>query len=456
MSTPSISPRSGPSSRTTRRRFLAGAGAATAAIGGGTYLLNQGDRWPETSSGQVPDTSLSGNLGSGDASSGNRTDSAASPTPLASVPEGRTLVVIDLAGGNDGLATLEPYGSSRLRSIRENVMHDPEELVRIDDEMGLNPSLAGIHELGLAVVEGVGTTDGEMSHFEMENRWSYGMAATDDDFETGFFGRLCDQLDVGAPLTGLAIGTRGYAKALLAEKAVTAGLADADAGWFFRDEGPWFRQYRSSVLAMAAATGGSQLLANARNGAERAVEFADLLGGIGGDDDDNASEQERVEAYPGNELGRKLAGTARLLRADTGLRVIHLTHGGFDTHDGQVGTHDYLMTELNDSLVAFRNDLADTGLDQSTLIATTSEFGRRPKSSGSGTDHGNASVALLSGPVVPGRHGEAPSLTKLDAGDNLSPTVGMGDYYATLASWFGVDSSTVLAGTHTPIEGLLT
>ncbi len=429
---------------TSRRRFLAGAGATSAAIGGG-YLLTRDERWPATSDDPKA------------APAKTSPTSAAAQTPLADVPEGRTLVVIDLAGGNDGLATLEPYESGRLRSLRENVMHDPEELVMLDDEMALNPSLAGLNEIGLAVIEGVGTTDGDMSHFEMANRWAYGMASSDDGFSSGFFGRLCDQLDVGAPLTGLAIGGRGgYAKALLAEKAVTAGLSDIDAGWYFRDEGEWFQQYRASVLAMAASTGGSPLLANARIGAARAVEFADMLGGISADGDEKAEaeEKERRDAYPSTGLGEQLAAAAGLLRAGTGIRVLHLTHGGFDTHDDQPGTHNYLMMELSEALVAFRNDLADAGLDGSTLIATTSEFGRRPRSSGSGTDHGNASVALLSGPVVPGRHGESPSLSKLDADDNLAPTVGMGDYYATLASWFGVDATTVLEGTNTALDGV--
>ncbi len=429
-----------------RRRFLLGAGATATAIGGGAYLLGgSAERWPDAV-----------------APSSSESPSGAPKKPLTPVPEGRTLVVIDLNGGNDGLATLEPYGSGRLRSLRENMMHDPEDLVVLDDEMGLNPSLAGLHQQGLAVIEGVGLTDGGLSHFEMENRWAYGMTSSADDYSTGFLGRLCDELDVGAPLTGLAIGGSGYSRALLANKAVTAGLRNAEAGWYFRSEDAWYQQYRRSVLAMgngsaSETAGNSALTASARLGAAQAVEFADMLGGLvpDGDEAAEAAEQERRETYPGTELGQKLAATASLLRADAGLRVVQVSHGGFDTHDDQPGSHDYLMMELNDALVAFRNDLANTDLDRSTLIATTSEFGRRPRSSGSGTDHGNASVAMLAGPIVAGRHGESPSLTKLDNEDNLSPTVGMSDYYATLASWFGVDASNVLSGNATPIEGVI-
>ncbi len=424
-----------------RRKFLFGAGAAATAIGaGGVLLRSQDERWPSADAGSTtPDAPTT----------------AAKPLPaLASVPEGRTLVVINLEGGNDGLATLEPLDSARLRGLRDNLLHEPADLVPIDEEMGLNPSLAGLHQQGLAIVEGVGIPGGDLSHFEMTKRWATGARAQDDRYYTGFLGRLCDQLDEGAPLTGLAIGGHGHSPALLSQKAATATLGDPDAGWYFRDEDPWLRQFRSSISTMSPLTSGSvstasgSLLATAHQGILRALDLADML-------DDFDIETPGVE-YPGGELSDSLAAAAKLVRSNTGVRILQLTLSGFDTHDDQPGTHDYLMMQLNDALTAFRNDLATDGLDRSTLIATTSEFGRRPRSSGSGTDHGNASVALLAGPVAPGRHGEAASLTALDTDDNLAPTVTLSEYYATLAGWFGIDPGLVLPDAPTPLSGLLT
>ena len=317
----------------------------------------------------------------------------------------------------------------------------------LDDEMALNPSLAGLNEQGIAVLEGIGSTDGILSHFEMSQLWWEGATSIDDRRHTGFLGRLCDQLDVGDPLTGLSIGGNGHVPQLIAEKATTLGLADADAGWFFREEGEFFEHFRKSLLSMSATSTGGELMNAARHGSTQAIEFADMLGGF--------DPEERPVEYPGSDLANSLAVAANLMRSDSGVRIIHVPLGGFDTHDDQRGTHDYLLMELDEALVAFRNDLASDGLDASTLIATTSEFGRRPKSSDSGTDHGNASMALLAGPITLGRHGESPSLTRLDEEDNLAPTTPMAEYYATLANWFEIDPSLVLSGKPKPIPGIL-
>ena len=100
--------------------------------------------------------------------------------------------------------------------------------------------------------------------------------------------------------------------------------------------------------------------------------------------------------------------------------------------------------------------LQTLGLAETTLIATTSEFGRRPAENAAGTDHGTASTMLLAGPVVAGRHGEAPSLRSLDDDGNLVATIGMDAYYATLAeSWFGVPAADVLPGSVAPLEGIV-
>ena len=103
----------------------------------------------------------------------------------------------------------------------------------------------------------------------------------------------------------------------------------------------------------------------------------------------------------------------------------------------------------------FLSDLDDSGHADSTLVCTTSEFGRRVAENRGGTDHGHAGMAFLSGPVNAGVHGEAPSLTNLDDG-NLIATVDFEQYYATIAEqWFGVPSSEVLDGNVAPIDGLI-
>jgi uncharacterized protein (DUF1501 family) len=132
---------------------------------------------------------------------------------------------------------------------------------------------------------------------------------------------------------------------------------------------------------------------------------------------------------------------ARLLAADYGTRIVHVPmRSDFDTHEDHVSRHASLMDELAAALDAFHRDLDRLGISDRVLVMTTSEFGRRAGDNGSGgLDHGTASVALVTGPVTPGRYGQPPSLTELDENDNLVATVGFDSYYGSIAEgWFGV------------------
>ncbi|MFT7473745.1 MAG: hypothetical protein ACI81L_000660 [Verrucomicrobiales bacterium] len=110
---------------------------------------------------------------------------------------------------------------------------------------------------------------------------------------------------------------------------------------------------------------------------------------------------------------------------------------------------------FGDAMGAFMDDLGDLGHGESTLICTTSEFGRRVPDNRGGTDHGAAGMAMLAGPVNAGVHGGAPSLRNLDD-DNLKATIDLEEYYATIAEqWFGIPSSEMLESGATPIDGLI-
>jgi len=177
------------------------------------------------------------------------------------------------------------------------------------------------------------------------------------------------------------------------------------------------------------------------------LAFAETLGEIDNDRID--------DRYPDGELGWRFGLAAELLERDAGIRVVHIMHGGFDTHSDQRGDHDRLLLDLSEGLGAFLEDIGDRGMGDSTLVCTTSEFGRRVSDNDGGTDHGAAGMALLAGPVVAGVHGEVPSLTALDD-DNLVATTDFEQYYATIAErWFGIPSSEVLESAAIPLDGLI-
>ena len=351
----------------------------------------------------------------------------------------RLLVVVELRGGNDGLATVIPE-SGRLRDMRPNLLgFSATEPVPFADGTRLHPGLAPIRDRGLAIVQGVGTSNPDGSHFEMETRWWEGDGSGQAGLRTGFLGRLCDELDIGAPITGLSLGA-GDTPFLIAEKATTVGLPDPWAGWFLNEVGPWYENLRRGLERLGAdASGESARFMAARSGIDNTLAFGQVLGSL--DDDDEGD-----RGFPETELGYQLGLAAGLLDSNLGVRVLHVPFDGFDTHDDQADDHNEMMNDLGACLAALQDDLASRGLADQTLIMTTSEFGRRPEENGSGTDHGTAGPGLLCGPVVAGLHGDAPDLNALDDDGNLVATMMVEEYYATIAEgWFGIPAASVLA-----------
>ncbi len=412
-----------------RRRFLRllGLGTGAVTLGGGALAActSDGKDSPE----EGADSTVP-KLGASGAKAG---ESAA-----------RTLVLIELGGGNDGLATLAPVGQGRYQQLRPNLAFTPEDVIDLGDGWGLHKGLEPV-AARLAIVEGVGAPENDLSHFAMQRRWWQGDPEGDDAFHTGFLGRCCDLLAGDEPITGASLG-QGAAPILTAEKASTLALPSIDSmQGMFGDEPP-ARGIRAGWAALVAGGATGEYGELTIGGIGGALELLQLLADI----------PETSAEYPGSELGGRLALASRLIRSGAGVRVIHVPMGDFDTHDDQRGRHDGLMTEIGAALAVFLDDLDEAGRAGDVLVATASEFGRRPESNANGTDHGGASVALLAGPVKPGRHGESPSLDKLDEQGNLTPTLNFRDYYATLAEgWLGIPATEVLPSGATTLDGLL-
>ena len=414
--------------RLTRRGVLGLLGAGAAGVAG-YGLIVRGGRSDETSGGEA-------------AGDGSRPVQERKPV-VAAGKAARTMVIIELEGGNDWLATLVPVNQAAVQSLRKATLPDMAKLIPVNDQFAANEALAATAK-NTAFLHGVGTDNASGSHFEMMARWHAGDSNGKHLLPTGFLGRLCDELDAGAPVTGVSLA--GNSPALTSRKSVTLGLPDGDGLDWLVSNDAWPRNLRGGIEALGQrADGEPQMLGAARTNLDRSLRFASLLSGL----------KEETKDYPGGELSDQLAIAAKLLAANAGIRVIHVRLGGFDTHSNQRGTHDGLLTQIDQAVAAFQADLAKRDLLKSTLIASYSEFGRRPMENDSGTDHGTAGIAMLWGPVTAGVHGEPISLTALDEHDNFRATTMMDTYYATLAEgWFGVDSNDVLPTKTKPIAGL--
>lgn len=358
------------------------------------------------------------------------------PAPI----DQRILVVIELEGGNDGLSTVVPYASGAYFDRRPNLAIPGEEVLALDDQVGLNPQLVDLAQRQVAVVEGVGPTEGNLSHFEMVERWNYGSPSGVSANRTGFLARLADRVD-GGGIVGLSVA--GHTPRFSAANAATLALDDLrQLRVLIKDD--WiYPQYRSSVQGI---TGGPVATTLAGTWDELFAIGRSIKGGVERHDGDSPIVKN------GGRLGRQLAIAAEMIKADVGVKVIHARMGGFDTHEGHRGRHERLMGDLNGAVAGFLQLMDEAGLTDRVLVATTSEFGRRVTENSSGLDHGSASSMLLFGPVAPGRYGEPSPLGDLDRNGNLKTTVPFERYLSTLAQdWLGIEAGSVLDGAPTPL-----
>ena len=151
-------------------------------------------------------------------------------------------------------------------------------------------------------------------------------------------------------------------------------------------------------------------------------------------------------SYPSTALGSALRLVAEVITQNLGMKVGHVTLGGFDTHYNENPTLSGLLTTFSDAVSSFYQDLQSQGRDKDVVIMTWSEFGRRVHENGSlGTDHGSAAPMFVFGsPVTGGRYGKPCDLGNLNNG-NLVFTTDFRDVYATLIEkWLGAPVAPVL------------
>lgn len=359
---------------------------------------------------------------------------------LTGAPEDRVLVVVELTGGNDGLSTVVPYSSGTYYDLRPNIAIPEQEVLPLDDEVGLNPNLARLHQRGIALLEGVGPIDGNLSHFEMVQRWDAGDIDGTNELGSGFLARLADTVNNQSPLVGLSVS--GNTPRFANSAASTLALDNLDSLRFLAGADDsmlqtYHRGLRSFPPDESDMTGvvGSSWLQLLDLGATLSEQF------------DRENDESNPMFTDGGRLGRQLGLAANLISADVGVRVVHASMGGYDTHENHLNRHNQLMGQLDASVDGFLQQMELNGMADRVLVATTSEFGRRVAENDGGTDHGSGSVMMLAGPVAPGRYGLATPLTGADDNGNLPTEIPFDSYLGTLAQgWLGVEAGSVLPG----------
>ena len=386
-------------------------------------------------------------------------------TQTATGKDGTILVVLQLAGGNDGLNTLVPYGDDAYHRARPRLALPNNQILTIDHHVGLNQKLAGLKSLyeegHLAIVQGVGYPNPNRSHFRSTEIWQ--TASDADRNEThGWLGRYFDNCCSGAdPTIGVAIGEEmPQAFAAKNPTGITFSRPEqfrwrasaSNTGQMSAEE-TFFRQLNGfDEESTPAATDGASIgtLPGTSKSELSTLDFLQRTALDAQLSSDKilaiARKYKSTIPYPQGQLAASLNIIARMIAGGLTARVYYASQGGFDTHAGQFNTHGRLMTELNDTIAAFVADLKQQGNFERVLLITFSEFGRRvAENANGGTDHGTAApMFVLGGRVKPGLFGKHPSLTDLDHGDLKFNTDFRSVYGTVLDSWLNTPSQIVL------------
>ncbi|MDQ6691429.1 MAG: DUF1501 domain-containing protein [Candidatus Dormibacteraeota bacterium] len=362
----------------------------------------------------------------------------------------KILVMVQLAGGNDGLRTIVPLQDAKLHDYRPRLAGPSvAQALPITADFGLNQNLKGVKKLydqgRVAVVHSVLYPNPVFSHFESIRIWETGDPSRRS--VNGWLGQLmAKQYDtLGHPLTGCACGTTNVPGALRDLQATLTVVQDPKNFGFqggdpveqavtalYRDTPGIYGALFDTAIATARDT-----VATLKTAAGKYQPMATY------------SDSAKLVYSSKNQLAAALQLAAELIVSGTGVKLLHVTLGGFDTHYTELNRHDDLMGYFDQAVSAFFTDLDAHHMADNVLLATWSEFGRRPKENASGgTDHGAASPLLLIGsPVKGGLYGEAPRLGDLDATGNLKYSVDFRSVYQEiLTNHLGADAAEVLGG----------
>ncbi|ROT28226.1 DUF1501 domain-containing protein [Micromonospora sp. HM5-17] len=329
----------------------------------------------------------------------------------------RKLVLVTLYGGNDGLNTVVPFADPAYHSARPELAYAPEEVLHLDDTLGLNPMLTGLKKLWddkrLAIVLGVGYPRPDRSHFRSMDIWQ--TASPVNPVQTGWVGRWLD--GTSAPPEA-AVSFEPVLPPMLAGE-TRAGSCVSPSGLSLPNG------ITPEMLAALGQPEDGEPTPRAR----AASAYTDLL-----HVEHLIREAEKTPRDPAagpelellttgtgrtSSLSTQLALVARCVEAGVPTRVYSVSLDGFDTHADERAGHESLLKRLDDALSGFVNRMSRTEAGRQVTVLVYSEFGRRVRANASdGTDHGTAAPVFVLGPrVAGGFYGEQPSLTDLDDGD---------------------------------------
>lgn len=368
------------------------------------------------------------------------------------------LVVLQLSGGNDFMNTVVPYGNPLYYDYRQTVGVREGELLHIDDNIGFHPAMPEIKSLydkrNVGVIQGIGYPDPDRSHFRSMDIWH---TAEPHDFSgDGWLGKVIRDLDPEKQnvVTGVSFGS-GLPRAMYLSGTPAISVTELESyGLLISLSGARQRHALNAFTRMYVPEEFDEarmvMQHIGRTGLD-SLAAVDLLKSapVGYSSD--------VE-YASDPLAQSLKGIAQVHLAGLGTRIFYAQHGGYDVHGNQVQTQNKLWQQVSRAVNDFFTDLEAHDASEEVIMLVFSEFGRRVRDNGNGTDHGSGGGAFVIGDrVTGGLYGEYPSL---NPADQVSGDLGYNNDFRSLYStllddWLTLHPDPIVNGHFEQFDGML-
>ena len=327
------------------------------------------------------------------------------------------VVFVQLNGGNDGLNTFIPFEDALYYDLRPKISLSKTEILNSAKGMAFHPALKGFASMQqsghLSVIQNVGYPNPVRSHFRSQEIWQ--TAPTNQEYlSDGWLGRYLDlQCKEHQPTAGINLDSIDNV-ALKGEEPNSITVKDPN-------------QFRTKSKAEnEGQLSNNPQLDFVRKIANSVVEGSDEIQKA------LAKSTASDVVYPKTGLAKNLEWISKLIKGNLNTKVYYTSLGGFDTHDNQLAIHKNKLTELNDAVYSFYEDLKKSQQLKNVTIVVFSEFGRRVKDNGRGTDHGTAAPMFVIGGNNRGKIiGRNPNLSDLDNGD-LKHEIDFRSVYASI------------------------
>ena len=365
-----------------------------------------------------------------------------------------TLVVLQMAGANDYLNTVIPYSNPLYYDNRPTVHIPEEQVLHIDNQLGFHPNMRTVKRLydegKVAIIHGIGYPNPNYSHFRSMDIWY--TCEPEKVSSEGWLGKAVRDLDPKGEnvLTAVNFG-RGMPRALALSGVPVASVAQLDTYGVL------------STLTGATRPLAMEAFTRMYSGSEAGNEVLRYMGQTGLDAQKGADilrsavdKYASTVQYPeGNPVAANLKAVAQVKFANLGTRIFYTAHGSFDTHASELPTHAKLWKDVDGAIDAFFQDLRTNQEADDTIMLLWTEFGRRVRDNGSGTDHGAGGMAMVIGERVKG--GMYCTYPSLRDDDLTQPSEGMfgnlrynydfrGLYSTVLERWLGLDAKAIVGG----------